>query len=266
MSMNLNLPTTVLEGRRDFFRVSAQLSPLPGASYQQGDQFDIYCTGADYAPCNGVIDNVNSYIPSEQEIEEMIAYFQKKKLPFIWWSDNKKLEEHGFQYGGILTGIALDLSEKRFSDNQLPAGVEIKQARSQEDIKIFSNLVADVFGFNEKAAAECKAINSAVTKDDKQIHFLAYLDGSPVGAATLSIGAKTTGIWNLATAPECRKSGIGHALVSTALNEAKKRGHNQAIAILMPKGMAWGLFARLGFEEVIQFPFFVYGVSADALE
>ena len=34
----------------------------------------------------------------------------------------------------------------------------------------------------------------------------------------------------------------------------------------MPKGMAWGLFAKFGFKEVSQFPFYVYGTSAEELE
>lgn len=34
------------------------------------------------------------------------------------------------------------------------------------------------------------------------------------------------------------------------------------MAILMPKGMAWTLFTKLGFKEIYQFPFYVYGASA----
>ena len=51
-----------------------------------------------------------------------------------------------------------------------------------------------------------------------------------------------------------------------ALVEAQKRKYNQVMAILMPKGIAWGLFTKLGFKEVCHFPFYVYGVSADELE
>lgn len=88
----------------------------------------------------------------------------------------------------------------------------------------------------------------------------------PVGIATLSISPSSAGIWNLATLPEHRKHGIGGALVHAALMEAKKRQHDQVMAILMPKGLVWGLFAKLGFEAVCEFPFYVYGVSAEDLE
>jgi len=48
----------------------------------------------------------------------------------------------------------------------------------------------------------------------------------------------------LATAPEKRKKGVGGALVHAALRQAKKQGANQALAILMPQGMAWGIFSK----------------------
>jgi ribosomal protein S18 acetylase RimI-like enzyme len=76
----------------------------------------------------------------------------------------------------------------------------------------------------------------------------------------------SAGIWSLSTLPEFRKNGVGSALVSAALAEAKKRKYDQVMAILMPKGMAWGLFTKLGFKEVCKFPFYVYGVSAKEFE
>ena len=38
------------------------------------------------------------------------------------------------------------------------------------------------------------------------------------------------------------------------------------MAILMPKGLAWGLFTKLGFQAVCEFPFYIYGVSSEELE
>lgn len=95
---------------------------------------------------------------------------------------------------------------------------------------------------------------------------MAYLNGLPVGTATLSVSPSSAGIWNLATIPEHRKHGIGSALVYAALVEAKKRQYDHVMAILMPKGLAWGLFTKLGFQAVCEFPFYIYGVSAEELE
>ncbi len=38
------------------------------------------------------------------------------------------------------------------------------------------------------------------------------------------------------------------------------------MAILIPKGMAWGLFTKMGFKAVCEFPFYIYSVSAEELE
>ena len=95
---------------------------------------------------------------------------------------------------------------------------------------------------------------------------MAYLNGVPVGTATLSVSSSSAGIWNLATLPEHRKHGIGGALVHAALVEAKKRQYDQVMAILMPKGLAWGLFTKLGFQAVCEFPFYIYGVSSKEVE
>ena len=51
----------------------------------------------------------------------------------------------------------------------------------------------------------------------------------------------------------------------SALIEAKKRHHDQVMAILMPKGMAWELFTKMGFNPVCEFPFYIYGVSAEEI-
>ena len=87
-----------------------------------------------------------------------------------------------------------------------------------------------------------------------------------MGTATLSVSPSSAGIWELSTLPDHRKHGIGGALVHAAIEEARKRQYKQVMAILMPKGMAWGLFAKLGFKAVCEFPFYVYGVSAEELE
>jgi ribosomal protein S18 acetylase RimI-like enzyme len=119
---------------------------------------------------------------------------------------------------------------------------------------------------NPKATKQWLALNHSVMKRGEQVHFMAYLNGIPVGTATLSVSPSSAGIWNLATLPEYRKHGIVSALVHVVLIEAKKRQYDQIMAILMPKGVALGLFAKLGFKAVCEFPFYVYGASAEALE
>ncbi|MEI8125827.1 MAG: GNAT family N-acetyltransferase [Parachlamydiaceae bacterium] len=257
---------SVLQGRLDTLRSSSVCSPLSQADFKDTNQNSVYAWGIDYAPGNGVIEKNKNRTPTETEIDEVIQYFSKKNLPFIWWTSSKILETKGFQFGGVLTGIALDISEKVPSPPKTSADLQIKIVESQTSLDSFTELAAEAFAMNSNATEQWRALSASVMEHGEQVHFLAYLNGIPVGTATLSVSPSSAGIWSLAISPEHRKHGIGAALVHTALVEAKKRQYNQVMAILMPKGMAWGLFTKLGFKEVCEFPFYVYGISAKELE
>ena len=270
MKMNASeknaLLETVMQGRLDFFRSDSVCSLLPNAEFQDTDQNALYASGMDYACCNGVIEKNQSRIPTDDEIDRVIEFFSSKGLPFIWWTEAKLLETKGFQFGGTLTGIALDISQAIPSDSEVLSHLEIKIVESEEELSLFSELAANGFGMNPKAAGQFLAINASVMKQGEAVHFLAYFNETLVGTVTLSTSKLSAGIWNLVTLPEYRKHGIGVALVRATLIEAQRRQYGQVMAILMPKGMAWGLFTKLGFKEACSFPFYVYGVSAEELE
>lgn len=254
---------SVINGRFDFFRSSATYSPIAGACFQTDEKSAYYLSGFNYAPCNGIIETESDYIPSEHEIKKAIEFFQAGKLPFIWWTGAKILAEKKFQFGGILTGIAIDISQG--IPQQSSPLLEIKIIQSETDLRIAAQMGLNVFGINV-SLEQWHAANTAQMQAGKMIHFLAYYNGNPVGTASLSTHTSSAGIWNLATLPEHRKQGVGSALVYTALAEAYKLQYKQVMAILMPKGMASGLFAKMGFKEVCPFPFYVYGARADELE
>jgi predicted transcriptional regulator YdeE/ribosomal protein S18 acetylase RimI-like enzyme len=257
---------SVLQGRLDTLRSVSVCSPLPQADFKDTNQNSIYAWGIDYAPGNGVIEKNGTRIPTEAEIDRTIEYFSDKNLPFIWWSSANVLESKGFQFGGIFIGIALDISQGAPPKPASPTDLKIKILESEADVSAFTELTAGAFSMNAKATEQWLALNASVMNRDEQVHFLAYLDGIPVGTTTLSVSPSSAGIWSLTTLPEYRKQGIGANLVHAALVEAKKRQYGQIMAILMSKGMAWGLFTKLGFKEVYEFPFYVYGVFAEEFE
>ncbi len=260
------LLVSVLQGRWDLFRSCSVFSPLSGAGFEETDQNCVYAWGLDYVCGNGVIEKDGDRVPSEEEIDRTIEAFGAKNLPFMWWTSAKVLEKTGFQFGGILTGIALDICQGVPPKPSTSSDVEIQIVQTESELKAFTSLAANAFAMNPKASEQLLALNEAEMKAGEQVHFLAFFQGVPVGTATLSTSPSSAGIWNLSTLPEQRKAGIGGALVHAALEEARKRQYKQVMAILMPKGMAWGLFAKLGFKAVCEFPFYVYGVSAEELE
>lgn len=257
---------SVLHGRFDTFRSGSVCSPLPEADFKETSQNSLYAWGMDYVCGNGVMEYDSDRIPTEEEIDQATQYFSAKNLPFMWWTSAKVLETKGFQFGGILTGIALDISHDVPSTLPTSSDLKIQILQMESELKTFTDLAADAFAMNPTATKQWLALNDSVMKRGEQVHFMAYLNGVPVGTATLSVSPSSAGIWNLSTVPEHRKHGVGGALVHAALVEAKRRQYGQVMAILMPKGLAWGLFTKLGFQAVCEFPFYIYGVSTEELE
>jgi GNAT superfamily N-acetyltransferase len=255
------LPKYVLQGRLDCFRSCSIFSPLQGAAFHSSnDGTFYYSSGIDFAPCNGIISDQKEI--SDKEIESGLEFFQTRKLPFIWWT-SQNLEAKGFQPGGILTGIGLDISHEFPSSNEV-SSVKIRPIEGPEELNTFSRMIIHAFGMNPNVIGQYQAVYGAAMHHKEQIHYLAFHEGIPVGTITLST-SDTSGIWNLCVDQEHQNKGIGAALITAALAEAKKLHYDQVMAILMPKGMAWSSFTKLGFKKVCEFPFYLHGASG-ALE
>ncbi len=265
-SKSTELVDCVLQRRRDFFYSISALSPLPGAAFQYRAHTTLYCSGIEDALCNGLVSLEENDVPSENEIQEAIAFFKERKLPFIWWSDAKILEKYHFQHGGMLTGIAVDLSKNSRETVSHPSNITVEIIHSKEDLQTFSTLLTQTFEMAKTAADQLHIACECTMERGTHVHFLARIDGVPAGTATLSVAPSSAGIWSLGTLPKYRRKGIGLALLEAALIEAQKQGQSHVMAILMPKGMAGGIFKKRGFQEVCQFPFYVYGASAESLE
>lgn len=256
----------VLQGRQDFFCPASLCSSLPQTDFRETNKNHFYVWGIDYACHNGVIEKDGNRIPTEEEIDETIAYFSAKNVPFMWWSSAKILEKKGFQFGGILKGVAIDISKELPSGAPSSSDLKIKIVQSESELEKFTVLAGNAFGLTSKAIEQWIPVNKTLMKSSENIHLMAYVNDAPVGTATLSLSPSSAGIWNLSTLPEYRKQGVGSALVRAALVEAKNRQHQHVMAVLMPKGLAWGLLNKLGFEAVCEFPFYVYGFSTEELE
>ena len=79
-------------------------------------------------------------------------------------------------------------------------------------------------------------------------NWVASLDGAPVGAAALFVGAGVAGVYNVCTVPEARGRGIGGAVTGAALDDAVARG--LGLAVLGASEMGYRVYRRLGFRDV----------------
>jgi GNAT superfamily N-acetyltransferase len=257
---------TIITGLLDFFQSITEGNNLPHSEFHNSSERTMYCSGINYAPLNGVLDKGKNDIDPAQ-IVAIIDTFQSKKLPLVWWTDNKILEIHGFQFAGSMKGISLDLSESKINPKKtIPANLKIDKVQTRQEMDQFCKILDACFGLGEEATKQYSIASYSALKQQKQIHYLGYLDGRPVSTLTLTITPTSTGLWNGATQPEYRKRGISTALSCEALSEAKKRGYKEAIAILMPKGLAASMTQNLGFKEVCNLPFYIFGSSSESIE
>lgn len=256
---------TIMMGLIEFFRSASEKSSLSNSEFKDTPERITYSSGIDYAPCNGVIEKSRTSL-KHQDVKEVINFFTSKKLPFVWWSNDNFLETQGFQFGGTMTGIALDMTEIKSEPTSSPLNIKIKALDTEQELIVFCKIIADCFGFNSEVEKQYRDMSRTAMDRKEQIHFLAYVDGIPVSTATLTTLPKSAGIWNCATLPTHRKRGIGTLLCSVISKQAKAMNYQKIMAILMPKGLAWGVFNNLGYKEVSTLPFYIYGSSANDLE
>lgn len=256
----------VIEGREDFFRNMAVYSPSPMKEFQKKAARAIYFSDSDFPLYNGVFDEDFGSALKAEDIKEIILFFKSRQRSFCWWTSSKNLDNQGFKLGGTMKGVALDISQRFLVPSVFPRELKIEIVQTEAQLHEFCRICTSVPGMGTQMIEHYKEVCGQTMKHQEQVHFLAYLKDIPAATLTLTLSDKSAGIWNAVTLDEYRKNGIFTALVYAALLEAKKRHYDLVTALLMPKGMAWGVFQKAGFKEVCNFPFYLYGFDPNALE
>jgi len=75
--------------------------------------------------------------------------------------------------------------------------------------------------------------------------WIASLDGTCVGAVTLTLQGDTAGVWAMGVDPDVQRKGVGRRLLTTAMREAATRGIRRFYLGATPAGKP--LYERLGF-------------------
>jgi GNAT superfamily N-acetyltransferase len=258
----------ILKGREEFFTSIIQRNAFPKTEIQETSTHTICMTGINLEFGNVVWQRSDAQA-NRQEMIQILDMLKDKELPFLWWeapipigsennaSTNTSMEiltKNGLQVGGLLTGIWTHL-DAIHSKMSAPAGVTIRPVQSLSDLNLFCQCVFPICNIASHVVEQLFMIfeKSFLTEE---IHYLAYQEEKPIGGITLAMGEKSAGLWNFAILESHRKQGIGSALIQAALMEAKQRGYQDLMAILMPTEIG-NLWRQFHFQEVCHFPFYV---------
>jgi GNAT superfamily N-acetyltransferase len=138
---------------------------------------------------------------------------------------------------------------------QPPSELRIDQAQPQ-DWQRLRQIRLRALTHNPEAFGSSHADETAISAERWQdrladrdtVFVIAHVEGVDVGLARLTIEQGSAGLFSMWVAPEYRGRGIGEALVSRVVIEARSRGHTTlALEVVESNAVAMRLYERCGF-------------------
>ncbi len=226
------------------------------------EEYTITDSGIPFSMCNNVL---KTNLPTEQlekKVEEVIKYFEEKKLPFIWHTGSQTkpasltdllISKYNFSQV-ILPGMYLNIT-------QLEKGKEIKdleivKVEEKNQYEIWEDLLMTTFNFPEEIAKGYFLNFFEHKNEGDQTAFIGYYKGKPVAISLVCFKQGVAGIYCVGTTKEARGKGIGTAITYAAVKEAQERGYE--IVILHASKMGYNVYEKMGFNEVCQINFLIW--------
>ncbi len=192
---------------------------------------------------------------ADGRIAEILAYYRRHLEPTLWWTGpvstptdlDDRLRAVGLQHQSHMPGMAADLQAIR-TEFRRPAGLSIAPV---EDFSIFRKREHPFFGpaNTERRRNLVEGVSWMVRQEPRRAwHFVASLDGVPVGCATVFLGGGVAGLYHVGTVQKARGKGIGKAVTLAALEHARDLGVRNAILHSSKDGEV--IYRQIGFEEV----------------
>ena len=217
-------------------------------------------SGTDDRILNPVLETRMSAETADADIDAILESFRRAGHAFIWWrmphaepADlGDRLTRAGLAAsGGDWPGMAVELAEL----DPVPTLTEIELRRVTNEtelaayIEVFAPILSPSRGFTERFRLVSAAVLS--DPDPAVVNYVAWRSGTPIGTASLVVAGGAAGIYNVTTAEEARRRGIGAALTLQALHEGRRRGLTHGV--LQASELGLGVYERIGFREYCTF-------------
>ncbi|NPD87921.1 MAG: GNAT family N-acetyltransferase [Asgard group archaeon] len=218
-------------------------------------------TGLPFAFMNSVT-NVNFLDnDTDQQLDEIIALFENRKVPVLWWigpnSTPKNLdtflEKREFRKVDEPPGMYMDLNNLDLSSLN-SSNLRIELVKNLKQIEDWVNVFSAGMGTPENRREHLLKSQTILKEKEDYIGFIGYSNDEPVTISALILDDNVAGVYFVITKTEQRGKGFGTLITLAALKEARDQGYHQAI--LQSSAMGYNIYKRIGFEEYCKFKWY----------
>lgn len=189
-------------------------------------------------------------------IAEQLAYFaaNDRRIEWKYYSYDQPADlPDRLRAAGLVPGQEETLMLAAVADTPLdtppPQGIELREATSDEDLRLVRQVHDEVFGDDHTAMVEnLRAVMRA--HPEALTPVLAMAGDEPVCAARVDfhVGTEFASLWGGGTLPKWRHRGIYRAMVSHRARIAAERGYRYLRTDALPASQP--ILERLGFRRV----------------
>jgi ribosomal protein S18 acetylase RimI-like enzyme len=190
-----------------------------------------------------------------------VAELHRRDIPkLIFFCDHQSstgiatLEVLGAQYGYAEYRMDLDVP-------RMPATFDERlrvERAGAADVDAVAQIIAQSFGILDADVRQ--GIAKHITSDTRR-YYLAWLDGSPIGALNLILGEDDAGIYGFGVVPEQRGRGYGRQILALVIQAALAEGPRQVFLEVAPENdRALGLYQSVGFRETKRYDYYILGI------
>ena len=236
------------------------LAAVPLFEIDEREDVTTYRSGLPHPLFNGVVGGRFAPGSEEHRSRAVMAPFVDAGLPFLWWSTSSTWSpgtHRALQAAGAVRedspGMHVNLGGLRPAGRPVD-GLDLAIAK-QADLGIVARIMREGFEFPPAFEEPVRQLLEGFDPD-RLVHVLATLDGEPVGCGSLWITGETAGVYNVAVLDRARERGVGYAVTSALLDEARARGCTESV--LQATRLGRPVYERLGYVEVCRVPQYLW--------
>ena len=253
-NISSTIPQVIDNSMIAYHTLFSTLSTLPNAQLHDDADLLWFQTGVPLDLFNGVVRTNGASPTLTTSIDNVIAHFQQRNLPFHW---NVGPTSQPANIGELLIARGI----KHVEDEP---GMAVELDAVNEHLPLSNNVIIQRVTTHEQLAQwthvwGCRAPDEVINTvldvysqlpldpDSSLQFFLGMFGDEPVATSALFLGAGVAAIHHIVTLPSMRQQGIGATITLFTAQEALKQGYH--VAVLTASDMGIGTYRRLGFRE-----------------